>query len=397
MRRWLPLLLAVAAFFVAALIWLGNGRTSASAFDTASSANTSPDGTSLAAAYLRADGRKVKMLTTPLRAAVAEPNAVAFRIVVVSEKDGRLESNDDEADDDDEQPAKKGDKSHKPRLVTPPPLVTPFEEEWIRGGGRLVLATNLPRGGIVFRNDAPRKATKVFPIWPALDELTTPSGRGMLATSLPPHMHTLFGANDYAIIARQVIGRGDLIVVAAPEMFLNSNLGLDHHLAMLEALAEKRPVYFDEVVHGLVADEGPISLLTEWKLGPLLVLLLIGSLLTFWRNARRIGPAEDDYRDTRNEAVDLVASLGALYGRAMTDAEALALYHEALTRSVAAENGLRGDALHRRVGELTGGAVAPSPHESMNAAAFQRHLTIMNNAFRALERANRGGLDAHHR
>src|SRR3954454_8419482 len=79
MRRALPLLLAVAAFFIAALIWIGSNRVSSHAFHEGSALNTSPTGTSLAYAYL---GRRgvVKMLTTPLRNGTVPNNAIVFRI-----------------------------------------------------------------------------------------------------------------------------------------------------------------------------------------------------------------------------------------------------------------------------------------------------------------------------
>ena len=61
--------------------------------------------------------------------------------------------------------------------------------------------------------------------------------------------------------------------------------------------------------------------------------------------AKRLGPPEDDLRETRSEAIDLVGSLGTLYMSTMTDDEAIAAYREALVRSVAVQTGLRGEAL----------------------------------------------------
>ena len=77
MRRALPLLLTVAAFFIAALMWVGSNRVSGHAFREGSALNTSPAGTSLAYAYL---GRRgvVNMLTTPLRSGAVPNNAVVL-------------------------------------------------------------------------------------------------------------------------------------------------------------------------------------------------------------------------------------------------------------------------------------------------------------------------------
>src|SRR6185503_13692775 len=144
---------------------------------------------------------------------------------------------------------------------------------------------------------------------------------------------------------------------------------------------DARPVYFDEVPHGIVSDDGALALLKEWNLGPFLVLLVVIAALVFWRAGRRIGAAEDDYRDTRSDAIDLVRSLGALYDEVTSNAAAIALYHDALTRTVASQSGLRGDALRKRVDDLTGGLTPPPKHASMPAAIFKRDLDRINEGF----------------
>jgi hypothetical protein len=397
-RRALPLLLAIGAFVLATLLWISGSRTGSHVFDRDSASNTSPNGLSLAYAYLgRRQGQTVKMLTTPLRSGVVPSNAVVIRV----EEHDLDKKQVVERDDDDDEPATK----------VPQSFLTSAEDEFVRGGGRLVLASNDPRGSLAVRNDAGKVAAKVFPIWPGLDTLALPEPRGLAPRSLPSGMHTLFAANGEAVVARQEIGAGDVIVVSVPEMFENENIASGHHLQLLLAIAAEpaavqpagrqryagRPVYFDEVVHGMAASDGMLAILTDWRLGPLLVLLFIAALLTLWRNSKRVGPAEDEDRDTRSDAIDLVASLGALYGRSMSSAESIALYHAALERSVAAQSGLRGDALHKRVAELTHGFTPSASVTPMPAHAFQQHLTIINDAFRTLERSARGGHDANHR
>src|SRR5205823_6658484 len=109
-------------------------------------------------------------------------------------------------------------------------------------------------------------------------------------------------ANGEAIVVQQTIGSGDVFVVSVPELFENQNIAADHHLALLLALTgDGRAVYFDEAVHGIISDDGALALLTEWRLGPLLVLAGIATLLMFWRRARRIGASDHDDRDTRSE------------------------------------------------------------------------------------------------
>jgi len=418
MRRALPLLLAVAAFFIAGAIWINSSRVASHTFEAGSALNTSPEGTSLAYAYLGHRGM-VNLLTTSFRGAGVPQNAVIFRFDV---------DDDDSSIDDDEDPTDK-----KTALKTPPPLITPAEEEFVRGGGRLVLAgvSSIPT-----RNVAGKTAAKVFPLWPGVDTLSLPETLGFASRSLPRGMHTLFAANGEAVVARQIIGAGDVIVISVPEMFENQHIAAGHHLALLSALAddaalerrplagwtaggsparqattaaepaavqpasrrryEQRPVYFDEYAHGIASDDGALALMTEWRLGPLLILGGIAALFTFWRNARRIGLPDAEERDTRSDAIDLVASLGALYGRSMTNSDAIALYRAALERTVAAQSGLRGDALHKRVSDLTHGLTPPAG-VTLAAHAFDRQLNAINDAFRTLERTARGGQHANHR
>ena len=381
MRRALPLLLAVAAFFIAGAIWINSSRVASHAFEPGSALNTSPAGTSLAYAYLGHRGM-VRMLTTPFRSAAVPQNAVVFRFDT-DEEDPRL---------DEEDPSDK-----KTPLKTAPPLITPAEDEFVRAGGRLVIASLDFGGSLDTRNDAGKVAAKVFPIWPGVETLSLPESLGLAPRSLPRGMHTIFAANGQAVVAQQSIGAGDVIVVSVPEMFENEHLAADHHLALLTALAaEHRPIYFDEYAHGIASDDGALALMTEWRLGPLLVLGGIAALFTFWRNARRIGPPDAEERDTRSDAIDLVASLGALYGRSMTNSDAITLYRAALERTVAAQSGLRGDALHKRVADLTHGLTPPAG-VTLAGHAFDRHLNAINDAFRTLERTARGGQHANHR
>jgi hypothetical protein len=411
MRRALPLLLAIAAFVIAALLWIGSSRVANHAFAEGSALNTSPAGTSLAYAYLARSGR-VNMLTTPVRGGVVPRDSVIFRVDTYGARDG---------EDDDEE---RGDKKTK----AVPFFLSANDEEFVRGGGRLILAGHYFGGSIEMRDDAGKAAAKVFPIWPGIETIALPESLGLAPRSLPRAMHTIFAGNGEAVVARQIIGAGDVIVISVPEMFENKSLAADHHLALLTALAdddtERRPlagwtaggspavqpttaagpaavqpasrrrygrrIYFDEYAHGIASDDGTLALMTEWRLGPLLVLAGIAALFTFWRNARRIGPPDAEERDTRSDAIDLVASLGALYARSMSNGDAIALYHAALERTVAAQSGLRGDALHKRVADLTRAA-------TRTAQTFDQQLHTINEAFRTLERTARGGHHGNHR
>jgi hypothetical protein len=402
MRRALPLALAVIAFFLGTLAWVGGSRRVArNVFDERSAANTSDEGLSLAYRYL-SHGRKVSMLTKPLGLAAMEPNAVVFRTGLFLPF-GREEEIEQEDDDDSKKKDDKKKKDKKPIAKpvpvrdTPPQLLSDSEVDWVRNGGRLVIAVPDAFASFDLRNPPNPAAAKVFPLWPGIDEIALPEKRAYEPASLPPRMHAVYTAGGYVVMAREVIGAGDVIVLAVPELLTNQHLRTGNHLALLLALAgNRRPVYFDEFVHGMASEGGWLDIAKEWNLGPLLLMLGAGALLVFWRNARRVGPPEEEYRDTRSEAVDLVAALGALYQRRMSDGEAIALYHEALTRNVAANSGLRGEALHKRVADLTGGLSVPKSGDRLPRPVFQRMLTTINDAFRKIAEHG-GGVHADHR
>jgi hypothetical protein len=337
-RRALPLLLAIAVFFALGILWIITDRRAAErVYDEYSSPNTSPKGLSQAAAYLARRGKST-MLTRPIEHANVEPNAVVFRLT------HELPTLFDPEDLDDKQ-------------VGPPrpkelPLLTDAEDAFVRRGGRVVIGAHI--GALQPVTPKENKARKVFPLWPGVDTLAIGEKTAAFRT-LRPRMHAVFTAGTDVILARERIGDGDLFVIAWPEIFQNELLPREHHLALLAALAGKRPVYFDEVPHGIVTGDGTLEILKDWNLGPLLVMLAVVALLMLWRASRRVGPPEDEHRETRSDAIDLVHSLAALYKDVTSYPEAISLYHDSLTRTVAHTSGLRGDALRARVEELTGG------------------------------------------
>lgn len=338
MRRVLPLVLAIAAFAAVGVLWIVTDRRAAQrVYDDYSSANTSEEGVSQAAEYLARRGKSA-MLTLPIGRQPIEPDAVVFRLT----HEVPLYFDPEEI----------GEGAFGPPRPRERALLSDDEDAFVRRGGRFVIGGHL--GLLPAGTPQSKSAQKVFPIWPGVDTLEV----GEISsgfTTLRPRMHAVFVAGDKVVVARQRIGDGDLFVVAWPEIFQNGNLADGHHLTLLAALAGKRPVYFDEVLHGIRSDDGALALMAEWNLGPFLLVLCAIAVLVFWRASRRIGPPEEEERETRSDAVDLVRSLAALY-RAVTPAEeALALYHDSLTRTVAHTTGLRGDALRARVESLTGG------------------------------------------
>lgn len=393
MKRVLALIAMIVAFYVVAVLWIvTDKRASMHTFDESSAANTSDEGVSLAYGYLRRH-RHVEMLTHLVGPDRLAQNGVVFRIGRTIEPDFLEEQEEEE-----EQPKPKKKETHLHFRQRTNPLLTADEADWVEHGGRMVLAMAGSVGPLQSQYDAEAVAHKVFPFAPGIERISLPERRGIAPSSLGARMIALYVSSRSVVVAREQLGAGDIVVVAVPEMFQNKNLGIGNHLPLLIALSgAARPIYFDEYVHGLASADGPLDLLKEWRLGPFLLLVLGVAILKLWRGAARVGPPEEEFRDTRSEAVDLVSSLGALYQKSMTDAEAMALYQEALTRTVAAQTGLRGDALQKRVAELMGGPAMLHTRRRIPSADLRTGLQRINNAFRRLNAKHQRNLDTHRR
>jgi len=426
--QWALPAVAVAAYLVAALVWVGSDRRAArDVFPAGSVWNTGDDGLSLAFAYLsaRAAGQpgsaKVAVLTRRLESTPLPPRAVLLRVEPDADRLAamarRLAAGEGDEDEDgnesgDQGGGAKGAKGGKAGQggraggsARPQALLTAAEEEWVREGGRLVLAVAGDLGTVeVGRPDAAVAARKSFPIWPGVRRLLPDPPRTLAGPALAG-MHALWLEGDAPIVARLALGAGDLVLLACPEVLHNRLLGRGDHLALLEALAgagasgdgddRRRPVFFDERGHGAEESAGMLEILASWGLGPLLLLLTAAGAAAWWRAAVRVGPPDREDRDVRSDAVELLDSLADLYDRALGRADALRLYHDSFVRTVAADTGLKGEALAARAADLAPGlslAELPAPRTSLPAAsrpepdlprpAFDRLLDTLNQAFR---------------
>jgi hypothetical protein len=395
MKRSLPLILAIAAYVIAVIVWLAvDRRVPRQAFDDFSSENTSDKGLSLARRYLAGSGRRVTLLERPIDLRYLPRNGVVFRVGslksfldYVREMQKEQDSDPKDRKTTKEPPGKKEQERQKldRNRERATPILDGEEEEWVRGGGRLVLATLRSYGGLDVRGTTLARATKVFPLWRGIESIDEPEPRVLAGDPVLRAAHALYTIGEAPTIARMTLGAGDVILIAAPELFMNQFIG--RNLPLLTALAgEKRPVLFDEVVHGQRADDGALAILKDWNLGPFLLLGLLAFALALWRHGVAVGPREDAFRDTRSEAVDLVDSLGALYGQSMTNGDAIALYHQSLTRTVAAQSGLRGEPLHRRVNDMTAQMRVPGKGETLDEETFHRSMKTINEAFGRIEK-----------
>jgi hypothetical protein len=408
--RALSLWVAGLAFFVGGLVVVARGsRRAEDAFPRASIFNESPHGLSLAYGYLRdlsqrkgSRGAPVSVLSHRVGHEHVPVEAVVFRIRPRLEPVPRSR---DEADEEEDGEGKKGDegKSQPEKKKTDAekgkvgrkaaarrsrgPLLSPAEDEWIRGGGRLVLGV-ADSYGPVFATAAARAmpVRKVFPLWPMVRTLVPGEATRALAGAPADEAHAIFASGTAPVVSRLLLGKGDVCLLALPEVLENAGLPRGDHLRLLVALAgEDRPVLFDEWALGLGQDEGLLDLLLAWGLGPAFVACAFALMLWFWRARTRIGPADRDPTESRSEAVDLVDSLAQLYDRALARRGAARLYREGFDKAVAARTGLRGAALSRRVDELLRGQAPPVlGGAEIPPSEFLRVLQAVNAGYRRL-------------
>jgi hypothetical protein len=360
-----PLLIALAwATFAAGGLWVVKASASRSAggFAPGSVHNPSPEGLSMAYRYL---GERARLAggSRPAPSVLAEtprsdnlpPGGVLFRIRPL----------------------------RSPRAAAP--LLTPSEDLWVRAGGRLVLGVASSYGPLTrMAGGSALPPRKVFPLWPGVRRLAPSGGAPVLGGPPAADAHAVFLAGDVSILSRLTLGRGDVILLATPDVLENGGLARADHLRLLEALAESRPVLFDEAAHGLGRDGGLVERLFAWGFGPSLVVAALAFALALWRGRARLGPADGEPPDTRSDAVDLVDSLAQLYERALSRRDAVSLYIQAFRRTVSLRTGLAGAALDRRVLDLLGEALPPFPAGEIPTSDFTRRLSLVNDGYRRL-------------
>lgn len=351
--------LAVALYVAGVLLWVREDRRSqGEVFPPGSVLNTGDRGLSLAYAYLRErSGSRVEPLRTRVGTGTVPARGVVFRVLPVNFE---LEN------------------------------LSPAEEAWVRGGGRLVLGSASPRpDGEKMRRI---EARKVFPVWPGVRRVLPPVQRPLRTLNTTPGSHAVLLAGDEPVLLRVPLGAGEVFLLSCPEVLQNRHLARGDHLALLEALAgvpERRPVLFDERMHGLADRPGVAETLADWGLGPWMLLALLTAGAAFWRASARLGPPAREDRDTRSDAIELLDSLADLYDRALHRGDAIRLYHESFVRTLALETSLRGPALEARARDLLDGLAPPAPGEDLPRDRFDRALRTINQAFRRLHDGKR--------
>ncbi|HEX9185605.1 MAG TPA: hypothetical protein VGB87_00940 [Vicinamibacteria bacterium] len=406
--RALPAALALVAFAAGALYVADAGGKRGGGFAAGSVFNETPDGASMAFRYLgerarETGGRAPAVLDQRLAPGRLPADAVLFRIRPRPPR-ATSEVGEEGSESDDPQPreARPGDaepgdtppdgpkakvRKPGPRRASSAPLLSSAEEAWVRGGGRLVLAVASSHGPLEVRTSrAAGPPRKTFPAFPGVRSLAPPPAPRALHGPLADEAHTVFAIGASRVLSRLPLGRGEVLLLAAPEVLENGRLAHADHLRLLEALAPpSRPVAFDEWAHGLGQEGGLPRLLLEWGFGPALLTGALAFGLVLWRSRSRLGPPEEDEAEARSEAVDLVSSLAHLYDGALSRREAAAMHLEGLKRAVALRTSLSGKALEARTRALVGEGLPPLPATGeIPAVELKRRIAAVNEGHRRL-------------
>lgn len=195
---------------------------------------------------------------------------------------------------------------------------------------------------------------------PLFDGLSLRAGGAGVASDRPGARGVLGDAERPAAVAVP-IGRGEVVLLAGPELLDNRHVGEGEALTLWVRLAAQGPIVFDErfmrpASVGLVARSGPVALLGV-QLG--LVVLLLAAALWPRLGAVRPPPPEGAGRTTR----EYLASLADLYRRAGAEPELAAAtwlrLRRRLEQDAGVAAGLPGEEAARRLARSLPAAAGP--------------------------------------
>jgi hypothetical protein len=152
------------------------------------------------------------------------------------------------------------------------------------------------------------------------------------------------GASERALLARERVGRGEVLYLADVSPLTNDLLATRDNAAFGLQLAgdDGRPVIFAEGVHGYGARRGLGAIPQQWKLT--LGGIAIAALVMMWARARRLGPAEDAERPLPPPRRAYVDALAITLERTHDPNDATAAVRDEVRARVAQRAGIAPDA-----------------------------------------------------
>ena len=218
--------------------------------------------------------------------------------------------------------------------------------EWIRAGGRLLIAADMTgtNGGFEF----PDMQLKVelperkFVIKPQLASNVTTrllagpvklQWRSQATLTAPADAVVLVQADGQAQAVRVEHGRGWIVVLASDYVFSNEsldlaeadNVALAYRLLQLVGGSQERGIAFDEYLNG-AAKPTIESLLLDDALRPLTTQFSVLLLIYAWLGTRRFGGLLPTSTPPRRDIADHTNALGNLYYKRNNSGGAVAMY-----------------------------------------------------------------------
>ena len=359
-----PLWVAV-GFLVVGAAWLRLTEARATDFPPGCSLDQDGQGLSQARTYLGGPGGHVlHVLTTALSQADLPSTAVLLRIAPQSAP-VLMQTHDPE-----EAPRSRG-------------LLSAQEQEWVEGGGRLVLAISEDYGPLQVGNLDPSSLPhKVFPALPGVQHVAflRPLSGAVLAGGC-----TIIAIGAHPGVERLLQGRGEIWILSCPEAFYNHDLAhLDHLALLLGLVAGRTDVYLDEFSHGVREQIGFLSLARHAHLGPAMAILALSGGLWFYRRRVLIGEPTRHGLPPSAEAVDGVLAISALYARALGRREALTTHYRRLLRQLQERHPGQGAQAQSEADRLLDGWRPELLLDEPSPIAFRSLLRRLNRAFRSL-------------
>lgn len=249
----------------------------------------------------------------------------------------------------------------EPGFWQPEPADIDRLQEFLEGGGRLVLGGQMPDELIdglfevppTYDFDGPTTST-VLVGSEVTEEVRSITGPGFGVFDDPGSGIGLMGNASQVLLLAQSLGQGNIFYVADAAVFSNRFIGESDNALLAVNLAGGRRVVFDEYVHGFGGEGFWQNVPGRWQV----MIWLLGLALLVWMVAvgRRFGPPERVRRDLAPERRTYVDSLGGLMARAKQPEAARAIVQRATWR------------------ELMGRSVVDPSREALIEAAVSRGL-----------------------
>lgn len=266
--------------------------------------------------------------------------------------------------------------------------------EWVRAGGRLVIAGNagvavVERLGLEAAaargSEAEIRSRVSVPLTDGVGRVAVGPGRAIAGD---PRWVELFGDEAGAALLAAQVDQGQVLWLADAGPLTNERIGeADNAVLALHLASARQPVWFDEYHQGFARGGSAFE-----RLGPggqaATVLAALGLVLLLVSVSRRSGPPVPAPAEQQARTLTYIDSLAALYRRAGAHREALATLRDGLTRALVRRYGspVAGLKRHPAAAEALARADALLGRDTIPEDEFREAARLVARARREVER-----------